>query len=84
MLVIAGAKAQYKGSVTVNGSGDYGFMLTAIDGQVSGGGGVDKFRIKIWDKVSGGRVYVNLLDAPEDADPTTALAGGSIAIHKEK
>ncbi len=49
-----------------------------------GGGGVDKFRIKIWDKVSGGRVYDNLLDAPEDADPTTALAGGSIAIHKEK
>ncbi len=39
MLVIAGAKAQYKGSVTVNGSGDYGFMLTAIHGQGSEGRG---------------------------------------------
>ena len=37
-LVIAGAKAQYKGSGTINGGGNHGFMLTAIDGQVSGGG----------------------------------------------
>ncbi len=48
-LVVAGAKAQYKGTGTVNGVGGYGFMLTAIDGQQPGGGGVDKFRIKIWD-----------------------------------
>jgi hypothetical protein len=41
-LVIAGARAQYKGLGTVNGSGNYGFLLTAIDGQVNGGGGVDK------------------------------------------
>ncbi len=49
-LVVAGARAQYKGTGTINGAGDYGFMLTAIDGQVNGGGGTDKFRIKIWDK----------------------------------
>jgi len=24
-------------------------MLTAIDGDVTGGGGADRFRIKIWD-----------------------------------
>ena len=83
-LVIAGAKAQYKGSGTINGSGDYGFLLTAIDGQVNGGGGIDKFRIKIWDKASGGRVYDNQMNAPDDADPTTAIQGGSIVIHKEK
>ena len=36
---------------TINGSGDYGFMLTAIDGAVAGGGGTrTRFRIKIWDK----------------------------------
>jgi hypothetical protein len=28
-LVVAGAKAQYKGSGTMNGSGEYGFLLTA-------------------------------------------------------
>ena len=48
-LVVAGARAQYKGTGTINGGGNYGFMLTAIDGAISGGGGIDKFRIKIWD-----------------------------------
>jgi hypothetical protein len=48
-LVVAGAKAQFKGLGTVNGSGNYGFILTAIDGSLNGGG-TDKFRIKIWDK----------------------------------
>src|SRR5262249_7969987 len=56
-LVISGAKAQYKGSGMVNGTGNYGFLLTAIDGEVSGGGGVDKFRLKVWDKSTGSVVY---------------------------
>ncbi len=47
-LVVSGAKAQYKGSGTVNNAGTYGFLLTATDGAISGGGGVDKFRIKVW------------------------------------
>jgi len=49
-LVIAGPNAKYKGVGTIKDlAGSYGFMLTAVDGQVSGGGGVDKFWIKIWD-----------------------------------
>jgi hypothetical protein len=83
-LVVAGARAQYKGSGTVNGSGDYGFILTAIDGQVTGGGDVDKFRIKIWDKATGTAVYDNQLGAGDDAALTTALEGGSIVIHVKK
>jgi len=83
-LVVAGAKAQYKGTGTINGAGSYGFMLTAIDGQIAGGGGQDKFRIKIWDKATNQPVYDNLLQAPDDADPTTVIGGGSIVIHKEK
>lgn len=84
-LVIAGAKAQYKGTGTINGSGNYGFMLTAIDGDINGGGGVDKFRIKIWDKDNNDEiVYDNQLDTPEDADPTTVIGGGSIVIHTSK
>ena len=82
-LVIAGARAQYKGTGTINGQGNYGFMLTAIDGDINGGGGTDKFRIKIWDKDDGDTiVYDNLMDAPDDADPETLLLrGGSIVIH---
>ena len=83
-LVIAGARAQYKGTGTINGSGNYGFLLTAIDGQVNGGGGVDKFRMKIWDQSNGDViVYDNQIGASDNADPSTALGGGSIVIHKQ-
>ena len=49
-LVISGARAQYKGLGKVNGDGGYAFILTVIDGQATGGGGVDKFRMKIWNR----------------------------------
>ena len=82
-LVVAGARAQYKGSGTINGSGDYGFQLTATDGQVAGGGGVDKFRIKIWSK-SGGQVVYDNAPSPDDIDSsnTQVIGGGSIVVHK--
>lgn len=81
-LVVSGARAQYKGTGTVNNAGTYGFILTAIDGQVNGGGGVDRFRIKIWDNSNNGAiVYDNQLGGSDSADPTTAIAGGSIVIH---
>lgn len=57
-------------------------MLTAIDGQITGGGGADKFRIKIWDKATDTVVYDNQLGAPDDANPTTVIGGGNIKIHK--
>ena len=80
-LVVAGAKAQYKGIGTINRTGTYRFMLTAIDGDLlAGGKGLDKFRIRIWD--DNGLIYDNQLNAPDTADPTTVLGGGSIAIHK--
>jgi hypothetical protein len=83
-LVVAGARAQFKGTGTINGTGNYGFMLTAIDGQITGGGGVDKFRIKIWDKNQADAVvYDNQQKASDDGDAATALGGGSIVIHKE-
>lgn len=78
-LVVAGARAQYKGTGTINGAGNYGFMLTAIDGALLGGGGVDRFRIKITGV--GGVVYDNQPGAPDGDEPTTVLGGGSIVIH---
>ena len=82
----AGAKAQYKGIGQINGAGNYGFLLTATDGDVSGGG-VDKFRIKIWDKSNRDAiVYDNALGASDDIDDANpqAIAGGTIVIHKER
>jgi hypothetical protein len=82
-LVVSGPLGQYKGIGTINGAGNYGFMLTAKDGQAAGGGGVDKFRIKIW-AIGGAVVYDNALGAAEDSDASTALGGGSIVIHTKK
>lgn len=81
-LVVAGAKAKFKGSGTVNGAGDYAFQLTATDGHASGGGGTDRFRIRIWSKSGGGVIYDNQPGDPDTSDATTVLGGGSIVIHK--
>jgi Concanavalin A-like lectin/glucanases superfamily/PKD domain len=78
-LVVGGPKAQFKGAGTVNGNLGYTFILTAIDGEISGGGGADKFRIKITGP--GGLVYDNQFNAPDSANPTTLVTVGSITIH---
>jgi hypothetical protein len=81
-LVVQGSgamKATYKGTGAVNGVSGYGFLLAAIDGSP------DKFRIKIW-QIGGTVVYDNQVSGGngDNADPTTALAGGSIMIHVPK
>lgn len=85
-LVVAGAKAQFKGSGTLSGAGDFGFLLTATDGQVAGGGGSDKFRIKIVDKGTGAIIYDNARGASDDLDNANpmVIGGGTILIHKAK
>ncbi|MCO5203370.1 MAG: PKD domain-containing protein, partial [Chloroflexi bacterium] len=81
-LVVAGSKAQFRGRGTIEGRGDYAFFVTAIDGDSDGGKKPDKFRIRIWDRLNGGLVYDNQLSAPDDAQPTTVLGGGSIVVHR--
>ena len=57
----------------------------AYDDDLQGGDGIDKFRIKIWDKDNGDAVvYDNQPGAEESEDPSTALGGGSIVIHESK
>jgi len=80
LVISGGRKAQYKGFGTINGGGNYRFMLTAIDGNQPGGGGQDKFRMRIWSDANG-LIYDNQLNAPDSDDPTTVLGGGSIVIH---
>jgi hypothetical protein len=82
-LVISGPKAQYKGWGTINNGGNYGFLLTSTDGDVNGGGGIDKFRIKIWDVATTLIVYDNAPSSDDiNASATQPLGGGSIVIHK--
>nr|WP_232058424.1 MBG domain-containing protein [Nibribacter ruber] len=85
-LTVAGTRAQYKGSGTINGTGNYGFMLTAVDGDLGTTKSPDLFRIKIWDKVSNVVVYDNQLGASDDPSALsgsngTTIGGGSIVIH---
>ena len=75
-LLIAGAKAMFKGTGTINGEGCYKFMVTAIDGALASDGTPDSFRIKIWteDEATGEEtVYYD--------NGGTVLSGGSITIH---
>jgi hypothetical protein len=67
-LAVAGPLAQFRGTGTINGTGNYGFLLRATDGSP------DKFNIHIWDiDDANATVYENSGD--------TALGGGSIVIH---
>lgn len=72
-LVVTGSDyAKFKGSGTINGMGDYKFMLWAGDDAP------DTFRIKIWEEDDAGVetvVYDNGFDQ--------AIGGGSIVIHKK-
>ena len=81
-LVVAGHRAMFKGTGTINGSGNYGFLLTAIDKNKAGE--VDRFRIKIWDAADDTAVvYDNVPGATDDVDDgsVTEIANGSIVIH---
>lgn len=78
-LVIAGSKAKFKGEGTINNLGEYGFMLSAIDGDLKDD--QDRFRIKIWNKADESIVYDNEHITDELSDPSTAIGGGSIVIH---
>ena len=80
-LIVSGARVQYKGSGRINGSGSYGYMLTAIDGSIDGSI-VDKFRLKIWNKADGAVVYDNQMGASDQDDPTTPISFGNIVIRK--
>lgn len=67
-LVVSGDRAQYKGAGSVNGAAGFRFLLTAVDGQAQGGDGIDRFRIKIWDAVTGVVVYDNARGTSDDMD----------------
>ncbi len=86
-LVASAARAQYKGTGTINGSGDFRFLLTAVDGDRLGGSAPDRFRIKIWYYDSAQQKDVTVYDNQMETslaggyDEGSAVSGGSIVIH---
>jgi hypothetical protein len=83
-LVVTNSKAIFKGWGTINATGEYGFLISAIDGDIKQKGLPDKFRIKIWEKQTGKVVYDNEMGKDENAESTTELLEGSIVIHESK
>ena len=67
-----GENAQFKGAGTINGTGNYKFMLWAGDGEP------DTFRIKIWEEIDGVE-WIRY-----DNGFHQSLGGGSIVIHTPK
>ncbi len=70
-LVVAEDKAQFKGVGTINGEGEYHFMITIVDGNPG------TFRIQIW-TVDTNDVEQIVYDNGSDL----AIGGGNMAIHK--
>jgi hypothetical protein len=68
-MVLSGARVQYKGVGTINGGGDYGFLLTATDGRLVAAGEPDRLRIQVWDRATGATVYDNQPGAAEGEPP---------------
>lgn len=83
LLTVSGARAQLTGTGTIKKrAGSFGFMVIAIDGEIDGG--IDKFRIRIWDAGNTSIViYDNGLGAPDDADLSTGIRKGSITIQNK-
>ncbi len=70
------SRAQFKGTGTINGEGDYKFMLWATDGDPDN---PDTFRIKIWEEDEDSNetvIYDNGSNQP--------IGGGSIVVHTNK
>jgi PKD repeat protein len=83
-LVVAGPQTKFKGTGTINGTGNYGFMLSAVDEKLTPNTDVDMFRIKIWDIDDGDDlVYDNEIGIGEDIEASTEIGGGSIVIHNK-
>lgn len=78
---LSGTRSQFKGIGTLNGEGEYKFMIWAGDG--TGTDGADTFRIKIWAEDGEAVIYDNGFESSafENGRP---INGGSIVVHTKQ
>ena len=79
-MVVTKPYVWLRGSGTVNNVSGYEFLISAVDGQLTGGGGADKFRIRIWKKDTGAVIYDNIPGGALNRVATTVTSNGDIAI----
>jgi hypothetical protein len=79
-LVISNSMAQFKGTgKIIGGQSGVGFTMTVTDGQLDGTG-VDKIRMKIYNKNNGSIIYDNQFGASDATLPTQAVGANSIIV----
>jgi hypothetical protein len=79
-LVISNSMAQFKGTgKIIGGQSGIGFTMTVVDGQLDGSG-VDKIRMKIYNKNNGRVIYDNQPGASDAALPIQAVGANSIVV----
>jgi PKD repeat protein len=83
-LVVSGESARFKGTGTINGAGEFGVMLTAVDEKLTDEIDTDLFRIRIWNDATGDVVYDNEMGEASDAVVGTEISRGSTVVHKAK
>jgi len=79
-LVISNSMAQFKGTgKIIGGQSGVAFTMTVTDGQLDGSG-IDKIRMKIYNKNNGKIIYDNQPGASDAALPTQAVGANSIVV----
>jgi hypothetical protein len=82
-LAIAGAKAQIKGSGKIaGGQSGINFIMTVLDGDLAESGGIDKIRMKIFNKNNGYVYYDNQPGASDADNPVASVGNNSIIVVK--
>ncbi len=79
-LVVSGNTAYVQGVGVLDNLGVYNFLLSVTDDPAKRG--VDRFRLKIWEPISGIVIYDNQAGAPIPELPAQPISGGSLKIHK--
>ncbi|HEX6846082.1 MAG TPA: T9SS type A sorting domain-containing protein [Chitinophagaceae bacterium] len=79
-LVISNSMAQFKGTgKIIGGQSGIGFTMTVVDGQLDGTG-IDKIRMKIYNKNTGEIIYDNQPGASDAALATQAVGANSVIV----
>lgn len=79
-LAMSGAKAQFKGTgKIIGGQSGVAFIMTVIDGSLDGTG-INKVRMKIYNKNTGQVYYDNEPGASDAADPKTRVGANSTVV----
>ncbi len=74
LVVTGNDTAKFKGSGTINGTGDYKYMLWAGDDNP-----YDTFRIRIWEEDE----FTGIETVKYDNETDQPIGGGSIKVHSK-